>query len=101
MMTHDELVRRLAKEANLWLYQSRAALEALVSIIESEVENGDGVRIKKFGRFESQEYAPKVGRNLWTMEEVMIPAHRGMVFKPTRRLKDLDKEEDVEERDAG
>ena len=101
MMTQNELMRRVAKEANLFLYQSQDAIEALTNIIEEEIVAGNSVRLNHFGTFDSQEYAPKVGRNLWTMEEVMIPAHRGMVFKPTRRLKDLDKEEDVEERDAG
>lgn len=99
-MTHDELMRRLAKEADLFLYQSRAALDKLVEIIESEVKAGSSVRLNHFGTFEVQDYAQRTARNPRTGEQVIVPARRKMVFKPTRRLWNLEKIEDGEERDA-
>ena len=88
-MTQDELIRRLAKDADLFLYQARNVLKSLPGIIEEAVAEGDSVRLQGFGTFKAQEFASKIGRNPGTGEEVPIPARRGLVFKPTKRLKDL------------
>ena len=88
-MTQDELIRRLAQEADLFLYQARRVLECLPGIIEEAVAEGDTVRLTGLGTFRAQDFAPKVGRNPGTGEEIPIPARRSLVFKPTKRLKDL------------
>ena len=89
-MTQDELIRRLAEEADLFLYQARRVLECLPGIIEEAVAEGDTVRLTGLGTFRAQDFAPKVGRNPGTGEEVPIPVRRSLVFKPTKRMKDLE-----------
>ena len=89
-MTQDELIRRLAEEADLFLYQARSVLRSLPEIIAETVAEGDTVRLKGFGIFRAQEFAPKIGRNPGTGEEIPIPARRSLVFKPTKRLRELD-----------
>ena len=99
-MTQDELMRRLAKDANLFLYQARNAIETLVSVIEEEVVAGNSVKLNHFGIFDGQDYAQRVGRNPATGEQMVVPARRKLVFKPTKRLWNLEKSDDNEERDA-
>lgn len=99
-MTHDELARRLAKESDLWIYQARAALAGLTKIIEDEVNAGNSVRLKEFGVFEAQDYSQRTARNPGTGEAVIVPARRKLVFRPSRRLWNLEKNENNEERDA-
>ena len=100
MMTQSELMRRVAKEADLFLYQSKKAIDALVAIIEEEVKTGNSVRLNRFGTFDGQDYAQKVGRNPTTGEQMVIPARRKLVFKPTKRLWNLEQNEDNKERDT-
>ena len=99
-MTQDELVRRLAEDANLYLYQARNALDKMSKIIEEELRAGNAVRLNHLGTFTAQTYAPRVGRDPRTNEALTIPARKKLVFKPKKALWNLEKMEDTEKRDA-
>ena len=65
--------------------------EALVDIVLKEVadclERGEVVKLSGFGSFLVRQKRDRVGRNPKTGEEVPIPAHRVIVFKPSAILK--------------
>lgn len=99
-MTQDELVRRLAKESDLFLYQARNALDQMSKIIVEELRAGNTVRLHHLGTFMAQTYAPRAGRDPRTNKAVPIPARKKLVFKPKKALWNLEKMEDTEKRDA-
>lgn len=88
-MTKAELIERLQKGAGKDL--SKRALGDLVDEIFGHI--GKAVKRKKrfsypgFGTFRLQKRAARIGRNPKTNEEVQIPAHKTVVFKPAPNLK--------------
>lgn len=88
-MTKAELIEKLQKGAGKEL--SKRALGEIVDEVFSNI--GKAVKRKKrftypgFGTFQLRKRAARVGRNPRTNEEVKIPAHRTVVFKPAPNFK--------------
>ena len=68
--------------------QAREAVEALLKIMKSSLENGDNVLLSGFGKFSVKDKRPRKGRNPQTGEELILDARRVVTFKPSGRLKD-------------
>lgn len=62
-------------------------IDTFIEEITTEVANGNKVNIKDFGVFEPVKRAERVGRNLHTMEQVIVPAHIEPRFKPFKCFK--------------
>lgn len=88
-MTKAELIEKLQKGAGKDL--SKRALGDLVDEVFGHI--GKAVKRKKrfsypgFGTFQVVKRAPRTGRNPRTNEEVPIPSHKTVVFKPAPNLK--------------
>lgn len=88
-MTKAELIEKLQKGAGKDL--SKKVLGELVDEVFLHI--GKTVKRKKrfsypgFGTFQLRKRAARVGRNPKTNEEVPIPAHKTIVFKPAPNLK--------------
>jgi integration host factor subunit alpha len=68
--------------------QAREAIETLLKIMKSSLENGDNVLLSGFGKFSVKDKRPRKGRNPQTGEELILDARRVVTFKPSGRLKD-------------
>ncbi len=63
-------------------------VDAIFRTVKSSLGNGRTVRIKNFGTFEITTREGRVGVNPTNGEKIFIPSHKGLAFRPARRLKD-------------
>jgi DNA-binding protein HU-beta len=72
------------------LTKSEAAdiVEAILETVKSSLVDGRSVRIKNFGTFEVTDRLARTGVDPSNGRRIQIPAHRGLSFRPARRLKD-------------
>jgi nucleoid DNA-binding protein len=71
------------------LTKSEAAeiVDAIFGTVKTNLSSGRAVRIKNFGVFEIADRAGRMGVNPASGEKMFIPAHRGLSFRPSTRLK--------------
>ena len=62
-------------------------VEAIFSAVKTTLGDGRPVRIKNFGNFEVNDRPGRVGVNPVSGERIEIPPHKGLSFKPARRLR--------------
>jgi integration host factor subunit alpha len=67
--------------------QSREAVETLLKIMKSSLENGENILLSGFGKFSVKDKRPRKGRNPQTGEELRLDARRVVTFKPSGLLK--------------
>jgi integration host factor subunit alpha len=64
-------------------------VEAIFGTVKTTLQAGRPVRIKNFGTFEVTSRAGRLGVSPTSGEKIFIPPHRGLAFRPARRLKDV------------
>jgi integration host factor subunit alpha len=64
-------------------------VEVIFKTVKSSLREGRTVRIKNFGTFEITNRPGRPGVNPVSGERIFIPPHRGLSFRPARRLKDV------------
>jgi integration host factor subunit alpha len=64
-------------------------VEAIFKTVKTSLREGRTVRIKNFGTFEITNRPGRSGVNPVSGERIFIPPHRGLSFRPARRLKDV------------
>ena len=64
-------------------------VEAIFMTLKASLQHGRPVRIKNFGTFEVTRRPGRVGVNPTNGEKIFIPPHKGLSFRPARRLKDV------------
>ena len=69
--------------------QAREAVEAIILIIKSRLENGDDVLLSGFGKFNVKAKSARKGRNPQTGDALMLDARREVTFKPSGHLRKL------------
>jgi len=67
--------------------QAREAVEIILRIIKSSLENGDDVLLSGFGKFNVKDKSARKGRNPKTGESLMLEAKRVVTFKPSGLLR--------------
>jgi len=87
-MNKNELVSAVAEEAKLSKADAQSAVEAVFSVISSELTKGGEVRLVGFGNFSVAKRAATTGRNPQTGAEVQIPARNVPKFAAGKGLKD-------------
>ena len=87
--TKADLVNQVY-EANASLTKSTAkyAVEELLGIIKSNLENGEDILLSGFGKFSVKHKSDRKGRNPQTGKEAVIEARRVVTFKPSGKLRD-------------
>ena len=88
-MNKAELVAKLAEQTGSSKKAAETSLNALTSIISSELKKGEKVQLVGFGSFEVRKRAARKGRNPQTKEEIKIPASKAPVFKAGKALKQV------------
>jgi len=88
-MTREELIAELAEACNVTKGMARKFLDALADIasIELGMPNAEIPLGAKLGRLVVKQVPERKVRSV-TGEEVLVPAHLKVVFKPSRYLKE-------------
>jgi integration host factor subunit alpha len=63
-------------------------VDAIFHTVKSSLGRGQTVRIKNFGTFEITARPGRVGVNPMSGEKIFIQPHKGLSFRPSRKLKD-------------
>ena len=68
--------------------QAREAVETILRIIKSSLENGDDVLLSGFGKVNVNAKSTRKGRNPKTGESMMLDARKVVTFTPSRLLRE-------------
>jgi DNA-binding protein HU-beta len=86
-MTKNEFVDKVASSSGLSKKDAGAAVEAVISSIESALSSGEDVNFTGFGKFHVAERGAREGRNPRTGETMTIAASRVPRFTAGSSLK--------------
>jgi DNA-binding protein HU-beta len=87
-MTKDELVTKIAEDAEISKKEAGEALKAFTSSVSGALSKGDSVSLIGFGTFSVSNRAARTGRNPQTGETIQIKARKAPKFKASKVLKD-------------
>lgn len=87
-MNKQELVAKVAQDANLTKRQAEDAVNAFVNAVKESLGKGESVSLVGFGTFAVSERAARKGRNPQTGAEIQIPARKVPVFRAGKGLKE-------------
>ena len=89
-MNKDELVKEIAKKANVSQKAASDILSsALIETVQKTVSKGKKVTLVGFGTFESRKRAARTGRNPQTGAELKIAAKTVPAFSAGKKFKEL------------
>jgi nucleoid DNA-binding protein len=100
VMTKAQLVNIVAEGTGLTKIETAAVIDGLLATISWAVNNGKRVRLRSFGTFHPVRRRPRVTRNPRTGEVMTVPAHRGVVFRPSKEWREGIKQSLPEEKPA-
>lgn len=87
-MTKDELVEKMASDAEISKTEAKAALKAVTGGISNALSKGESVVLTGFGTFSVSQRAARTGRNPQTGATIQIKASKAPKFKAGKTLKD-------------
>ncbi len=87
-MNKTQLTDFVAEQADITKTQAKAAVEAMLSGIETTLANGDIVQLIGFGTFKVNKRKARTGRNPKTGEEIQIAAANVPAFSAGSGLKE-------------
>lgn len=87
-MTNQELVAALAKRIELTQKDTSDVLDAMVSIFNENLENGNSINIQGFGLFETKKRNERISVNPVSKQRFLIPPKISVAFKPGQTIKD-------------
>ena len=86
-LTKSEIIENLTK-TGLTMKKSGEALEKLLDIIKDSLDNGEGVLISGFGKFNVREKGKRRGRNPATGDDLILNERRVVTFNCSPVLRD-------------
>ncbi len=87
-MNKQQLIKAIAKDANMTQVTAHKALDASLSIITESLASGDDVTLVGFGTFKRRYRAEREGRNPKINEPITIPAATVPRFVAGKGLKE-------------
>ncbi len=87
-MTKQELVSKIAQDANLTKRAAEDALNAFINAVKESLAKGESVSLVGFGTFAVSKRAARKGRNPQTGAVIEIPARNVPVFRAGKGLKE-------------
>ena len=88
-MKKDDLISKMAKDADISKKEAAAALDSFVNQIGTALKGGDKVTLTGFGTFEARVRPARDCKVPGTGETVHVGAHTVPAFKPGKWLKDF------------
>ncbi len=86
-MTKDELVTKIAKDANLSKVQARKAMDSFFDGVTRSLKKEGKIGFVGFGTFSVTKRKARTGRNPQTGQPIKIAAARVPKFKAGKKLK--------------
>ena len=86
-MTKQDLVNTVAVQTGLNSYQVKVIIEHSLDVIRHKVTRGEAVTIRGFGTFQTKQRKAKPARNIGVGEQILVPARKVVVFKPSKDFK--------------
>ena len=87
-MNRQDLIAKIAKEADVTKKAANSALNAVIDGITLALEKGDKVSLVGFGTFKVNKRNARTGVNPQTKAKIKIPARKVPVFKAGKKLKE-------------
>jgi DNA-binding protein HU-beta len=87
-MTKQELVAKMAADANISKKAAEDALNSFINTVKKSLGKGQAVSLVGFGTFGVSKRNARKGRNPQTGAEINIPARKVPTFKAGKGLKD-------------
>jgi DNA-binding protein HU-beta len=87
-MTKEQLVARIAKEANISKRQANEAVKTFFDSVTGTLKRGQKASFVGFGTFSTTKRKARTGRNPRTGASIKIPAARIPKFRPGKALRD-------------
>ncbi len=88
-MNKSELVKAIAKKAEVTNANAQAILEAFVDAVKDGLKKGDKIQLIGFGSFATVKREARKGVNPQTKKAIKIPAKKVAKFMPGKELKEL------------
>lgn len=85
-MTKADLVNQVSRQLGVERAVVQMTIEACMEKISTTLESGESVYLRGFGSFVVKERAEKVARDISKSRQIVIPAHKTPVFRPSRML---------------
>ncbi|HEX5718398.1 MAG TPA: HU family DNA-binding protein [Thermoanaerobaculia bacterium] len=89
-MTKADLVEAVyERHGGLTKDEAAEIVDTIIKTVKTSLRRGRTVRIKNFGTFEVTARPGRVGVNPVSGEKIFIRPHKGLSFRPARRLMDV------------
>ncbi|XWN36893.1 MAG: HU family DNA-binding protein [Balneola sp.] len=85
-VTFSELVKAFADQHDLTQQKAEDLIRGVFDLVIDDLEKDGKASITSFGSFELKDVAERTGINPQTKEEIVIPAHKKVSFKPYKAL---------------
>lgn len=87
-LTKDMLADKIHERVGLAARDAREALETILELIKTSLEEGREVKISGFGKWCVREKKARPGRNPHSGEAIEISARRVVTFHPSDKLRE-------------
>lgn len=88
-MTKADIIENTYEKVGISKKETAAIVQSVFDIIKDNLEEGENIKISRFGNFTVRQKNTRRGRNPQTGEEIEISARKVITFKPSNVLKDL------------
>lgn len=86
-MKRSDIIRTVQVQfKNMRSSDATTMLDTVMNEMISAIANDDRIEIRGFGAFQSRKHSPKNGYNPTTGENMLVPAGKTVLFKPSRDL---------------
>lgn len=85
-ITFSELIKAFAESNGITQQKAEEMIRGVFDLVIDDLEENGKASITNFGSFELKDVAERTGINPQTKEEIVIPAHKKVSFKPFKAL---------------
>lgn len=84
--TKHDIAQQLSDRLEIEPKLATSALETLLATFSDALVEGEYWELRNFGVFKLKQRAPRLGRNIHTGDNIPVPSHRDVVFKPGKKM---------------
>ncbi len=88
-MTKAEVAELISREVGVSKKQVAEVIDSFFEKVKQNLSNGNTMEMRGFGTFGFKIRQARVARNPRTNQEVSVPEHAVMFFKPGKELKEI------------
>lgn len=88
-ISFDSIINTLVQQSNVSKTFAHSFIKEMAVVIQQGLLQDSVVKLSGFGVFKLHAVPARLGRNIQSGETITIPAHRKVLFKPERHLREL------------